>query len=381
MNNEEFRAALQTTIGRPPDCVDGLLGCEWTVSTPHGPMRIVWAMPLLQLTYVYLEFTGPTGPLPQGASAHGTWNIVAHLMNHPAGEMYESMLKELQRRLAIAGYIPPAAPVSPNPRLVEFKEQVAGETTINRQLEFYAEAVRSQEEPKPGSVWQHRNGNRYEVLFLTNDSSERQDRYPRTVVYRNTANGNRYSRALSDWHRSMTWVEDAMPLEVFDTLHPLGSLPPEVVRAAATIGVFVNLQGWDKGNWAIGNIGPRHEGEPAAGLPAVDDEERAYAIRQLRELCARYGNNDWPDDLHLGDILEKNLANYLLAEDLEAVKPAAGLVLTKEQKEILVEVLESQAVRTKEALRDAEQNAGPMVAAMRRQALDDLTRILAKLQP
>lgn len=63
-------------------------------------------------------------------------------------------------------------------------------------------------EPQPGSLWKHLNGNLYRVDFLTNDPVERQDRYPRTVVYHNEANGNRYSRKLSDWHRSMT----ALPL-------------------------------------------------------------------------------------------------------------------------------------------------------------------------
>ena len=60
--------------------------------------------------------------------------------------------------------------------------------------------------PTPGSVWMHRNGNRYAVVMITNAESERQEKYPTTVVYRNVSNGNVYSRKLSDWHRSMTEV-------------------------------------------------------------------------------------------------------------------------------------------------------------------------------
>lgn len=60
--------------------------------------------------------------------------------------------------------------------------------------------------PTPGSVWNHRNGNRYAVVMITNAESERQEKYPTSVVYRNIRNGNVYSRKLSDWHRSMTEI-------------------------------------------------------------------------------------------------------------------------------------------------------------------------------
>lgn len=35
--------------------------------------------------------------------------------------------------------------------------------------------------------------------------------------------------------------------------------------------------------------------------------ERADALVTLRRLCDEYGDNDWPDDLHLSDIIEKHL--------------------------------------------------------------------------
>ncbi len=58
--------------------------------------------------------------------------------------------------------------------------------------------------PKTNQVWQHRNGNFYRVILLTNVDSDRPE-YPETVVYENIDNGKRYSRLLSDWHRSMTF--------------------------------------------------------------------------------------------------------------------------------------------------------------------------------
>ena len=39
--------------------------------------------------------------------------------------------------------------------------------------------------------------------------------------------------------------------------------------------------------------------------------EREDAILTLRRICAQHGDNDWPDDLHLSDIIQKNLECYL----------------------------------------------------------------------
>ena len=57
------------------------------------------------------------------------------------------------------------------------------------------------------SRWKHGNGNTYTVLIITNEHSENQDRYPTTVVYRD-CNYEVWSKPLSDWHRSMTKMED-----------------------------------------------------------------------------------------------------------------------------------------------------------------------------
>lgn len=62
--------------------------------------------------------------------------------------------------------------------------------------------------PRIGSVWNHHNGNNYTVVMFTNIETNRQDKYPTTIVYRNTANGKFYSRKLIDWHRSMVKVHD-----------------------------------------------------------------------------------------------------------------------------------------------------------------------------
>ncbi len=39
--------------------------------------------------------------------------------------------------------------------------------------------------------------------------------------------------------------------------------------------------------------------------------ERQSIVNQLRRLCEEFGDNDWPDDLHLGDVIEKHLARHL----------------------------------------------------------------------
>jgi len=62
--------------------------------------------------------------------------------------------------------------------------------------------------PRVGSIWEHHNGNRYEVMMFTNIETERQERYPTTIVYRNAGNQKLYSRHLMDWDRSMLWVSN-----------------------------------------------------------------------------------------------------------------------------------------------------------------------------
>lgn len=65
--------------------------------------------------------------------------------------------------------------------------------------------------PVKGTLWRHRNGTLYEVMFLTNELSENQDRYPVTVVYRTARWPERvWSRPASDWHRSMTPLEASL---------------------------------------------------------------------------------------------------------------------------------------------------------------------------
>lgn len=39
--------------------------------------------------------------------------------------------------------------------------------------------------------------------------------------------------------------------------------------------------------------------------------ERQETVVALRELCEDFGDNDWPDELHLGDVIEKHLARPL----------------------------------------------------------------------
>lgn len=39
--------------------------------------------------------------------------------------------------------------------------------------------------------------------------------------------------------------------------------------------------------------------------------ERVAVVRVLRKVCERFGDNDWEDELHLGDVIEKHLEPYL----------------------------------------------------------------------
>lgn len=39
--------------------------------------------------------------------------------------------------------------------------------------------------------------------------------------------------------------------------------------------------------------------------------EREEVVSILREVCGDFGDNDWEDDLHLRDVIDKHLAKHL----------------------------------------------------------------------
>jgi len=49
-------------------------------------------------------------------------------------------------------------------------------------------------------------------------------------------------------------------------------------------------------------------------------KEREDAIIRLRELCRKYGDNEWLDDLYLSDIIDKHLTLYILKMDQDSSK-------------------------------------------------------------
>lgn len=59
--------------------------------------------------------------------------------------------------------------------------------------------------PEVNSVWEHHSGRRYKVLHIANEPND--TRYPLSIVYQGT-NGKIWVRVASDWHRSMTKVEE-----------------------------------------------------------------------------------------------------------------------------------------------------------------------------
>jgi hypothetical protein len=50
--------------------------------------------------------------------------------------------------------------------------------------------------------------------------------------------------------------------------------------------------------------------------------EREQAVAALREVCKEFGDNDWPDNLHLSDVIEKHLAQPLLDREEERLGDA-----------------------------------------------------------
>lgn len=55
---------------------------------------------------------------------------------------------------------------------------------------------------------------------------------------------------------------------------------------------------------------PATEASEAEKKLAQYRQEREDVIKPLRDLCERHGDNDWPEELHLRDIIEKHLTDY-----------------------------------------------------------------------
>jgi hypothetical protein len=51
-------------------------------------------------------------------------------------------------------------------------------------------------------------------------------------------------------------------------------------------------------------------GDPLLKAAAFIAEREAVVVA-LRRICAEHGDNDWDDDLHLADVIEKHLGCYL----------------------------------------------------------------------
>lgn len=66
--------------------------------------------------------------------------------------------------------------------------------------------------PIVGRKYTHHNGNIYEVLCIANTDSDRQEKYPTTVVYRG-GNGKVWCRKLVNWEGSFTVVEEGASYE------------------------------------------------------------------------------------------------------------------------------------------------------------------------
>ncbi len=50
-----------------------------------------------------------------------------------------------------------------------------------------------------------------------------------------------------------------------------------------------------------------------AGNKLALAKERAETVALLREACGEYGDNEWPDDLYLPDVIEKHLLRAINA--------------------------------------------------------------------
>lgn len=63
--------------------------------------------------------------------------------------------------------------------------------------------------PKEGDCWQHRKGDYYQVLGLTDEPDpEKADKHPRTVFYQGP-DGRKWARTLTSWYESFDFFISA----------------------------------------------------------------------------------------------------------------------------------------------------------------------------
>jgi len=53
--------------------------------------------------------------------------------------------------------------------------------------------------------------------------------------------------------------------------------------------------------------------------------ERAAVVAKLWEICAGYGSTDWPDDMHLPNVLERHLRRHIEARREEMLELLASI--------------------------------------------------------
>lgn len=76
---------------------------------------------------------------------------------------------------------------------------------------------------------------------------------------------------------------------------------------------------------ALRGLGVEHvpDGEAAKERRIAALEAHLADVRaQLRMLCEDFGDNDWDDDLHLGDVIDKHVGRHLHDVDLDAREDA-----------------------------------------------------------
>lgn len=64
-----------------------------------------------------------------------------------------------------------------------------------------------QELPEHMSIWLHTSGERYRVILVANEGSDRPGEYPITIVYRRLSDNTVWSRPFSRWYPSFTEIE------------------------------------------------------------------------------------------------------------------------------------------------------------------------------
>ena len=381
MNSKSYLAAVAATLGQEPASNDGLIA-EWpALRCAHGPLAVSVS---LNNGSIHMHLPESTIPARRvlGVSLHsGKWNIIADFFG---GDMVR-MLAELQRRLGLAGYMPPASRL---PGWIETRPKEGRTARVPWDVESLTAAFGEGAEVSfmtpGGAVKTLAKLGHGEFAFMHPGATDR------LVSFISDDAETAIARALKAWPDAVWTVTPAegkpgLPFDKAKSLHDQAMDTVGVIREWLAMPVKSLSDKFSKTALRLelrarefrDSVGATRNGfatdweQPAPGL-------KTTALRVLVDFVAEYMRPSGSGKTHTFDETQLQDARAEL-EALEARGGGeAGLTFTEDQKNSLIALIDEK----NEQLRAYNETMGGGVGGMaRRQLIEDLESIKATLEP